>query len=66
MPKSPTDAPTTDAPASTEAQPAQVLVNAKDWDFNEHQFNADEPFVNPGIEQKYIDRAIQDGLLRNK
>lgn len=64
MAKSQTDTPVTETP--TETIPQQSLVNAKDWDFNEHQFIADEPFVNPGIPQQHVDRAIQDGLLRQK
>jgi hypothetical protein len=49
-----------------ESQKAPSLYNVIDWDFNEHKFKADTDFDNPGIPEKYVLRAVEDGLLRAK
>lgn len=42
------------------------LYNVVDWNFDEHKFKANTDFDNPGIEEKYVLRAIVDGFLRAK
>jgi hypothetical protein len=53
-------------PQPQESQKAPSLYNVVDWTFNEHQFKADIDFENPGIDEKYVFRATEDGFLRAK
>lgn len=53
-------------PQTEEKQQIDSLYNVVDWSFNEHQFKGDTDFKNPGIDEKYVLRAIADGFLKTK
>jgi len=56
------------APVEVEVPEIPPLYNVVDWEFPPHQFKADTDFHNPDpkIPDKYVLRAIDDGLLRAK
>jgi hypothetical protein len=53
-------------PKAEEKPSIPPLYNVVNWNFSEYQFKCDTDFEDPGIPERYVLRAIEDGFLRAK